>query len=143
MHGLAPEALANATLDEPTAESLLYLFFSGSLASQDKGREFIARIFTRAEDRDAPTSLAVRDAQLDAFNAWGIADAGKLTRLTNIAQPALVANGDHDIMIPTRNSHLLGGFLPDATVTIYPDAGHRFLFQYAEQFAAQVLAFLA
>ena len=142
MHGLAPDVLANATLDEPTAESLLYLFFSGSQASKDKGREFIGRIFARADDRDAPVSLAVRDAQLDAFNAWGIADPGKLIRLTNITAPALVANGDNDIMIPTRNSHLLGGFLPDATVTIYPDAGHGFLFQYAEQFAAQVLAFL-
>jgi pimeloyl-ACP methyl ester carboxylesterase len=41
----------------------------------------------------------------------------------------------------TRNTHLLGGFLPNATVSVYPDAGHGFLFQYPDQFAAEVLQF--
>jgi pimeloyl-ACP methyl ester carboxylesterase len=33
--------------------------------------------------------------------------------------------------------------LPDAQLKIYPDAAHGFLFQHHDEFAADVLAFLA
>jgi hypothetical protein len=42
----------------------------------------------------------------------------------------LIANGDHDLMVPTKNSYLLAEHLPNAKLSIYPDAGHGFLFQY-------------
>ena len=58
-------------------------------------------------------------------------------------QPVLVANGDNDRMVPTRNSDLLAAHLPDARLRIYPDAGHGFLFQYPVEFAADVQRFLA
>jgi pimeloyl-ACP methyl ester carboxylesterase len=54
-----------------------------------------------------------------------------------------VANGDSDPMISPRYSHLLGGLIPDATVKIYPDAAHGFLFQHHAEFAADVTDFLA
>ncbi|MFD0327237.1 alpha/beta fold hydrolase [Streptacidiphilus monticola] len=54
----------------------------------------------------------------------------------------LVANGDNDEMVPTENTHLLAEHLPNATLSIYPDAGHGFLFQYPAEFAAEVNAFL-
>jgi len=53
-----------------------------------------------------------------------------------------VANGDNDIMVPTRNSHLLAARLPNARLLIYPGANHGFLFQYPEEFAAEVNSFL-
>lgn len=46
-------------------------------------------------------------------------------------------------MILPRYSHLLVGLLPNARLTIYPDAAHGFLFQHHSQFAADVNAFLA
>jgi pimeloyl-ACP methyl ester carboxylesterase len=46
-------------------------------------------------------------------------------------------------MVPTVNSYLLAGHLPDARLTIYPGAGHGFLFQFPHEFAAEVNAFLA
>ena len=55
----------------------------------------------------------------------------------------LVANGDNDRMVPTKNSFLLDERLPDARLKIYPDAGHGFLFQYPAEFAAEVETFLA
>jgi alpha-beta hydrolase superfamily lysophospholipase len=61
----------------------------------------------------------------------------------NIQAPTLVANGDNDIMVPTVNSYLLAGHIPNAKLTIYPDANHGFLFQYPHEFAAEVNAFLA
>jgi pimeloyl-ACP methyl ester carboxylesterase len=143
MHGFADDLYVSATRDEPGAEDLLTLFFERTETSVAAGRAFVDRIFTRSGDRDAPTTLATRDAQLDAIHTWGIPDPSKLNRLAGITQPVLVANGDSDRMVPTPNSHLLAARLPDARLRIYPDAGHGFLFQYPREFAAEVQAFLA
>jgi pimeloyl-ACP methyl ester carboxylesterase len=143
MHGWIDEARAHAMKDVQGAEDILYLFFSPSTASQAKGMEFVGRIFTRTEDRDTLPDLAVRNAQAAAIIEWGIRDFARLARLASIQAPTLVANGDNDIMIPTVNSYLLAGHLPNARLTIYPDAGHGFLFQYPHEFAAETNAFLA
>jgi pimeloyl-ACP methyl ester carboxylesterase len=142
MHGFTPDVLAAATPDEPGPEDLLHLFFEPSTDSVAKGQQFIQRIFTRQTDRDAPTSLDTRDAQLDAIMAWGVPDRSRLNRLAGITQPTLVANGDHDIMVPTPNSRLLADHIPNARLSIYPAAGHGFLFQYPEEFGGEVDAFL-
>jgi pimeloyl-ACP methyl ester carboxylesterase len=99
-------------------------------------------IFTRTEGRDATPTLGARDAQAAAILEWGVRDFGKLSRLESIRAPTLVANGDDDVMVPTVNSYLLAGHIPDARLTIYPDANHGFLFQYPHEFAAEVNAFL-
>jgi pimeloyl-ACP methyl ester carboxylesterase len=142
MHGFSDDVFGHATRDEPGAEDLLALFFERSETSVAKGREFVERIFTRTEDRDADTTLETRDAQLDAIAAWGIPEPRKLDRLEGIRQPVLVANGDNDRMVPTRNSRLLADRLPNARLGIYRDAGHGFLFQYPAEFAREVTAFL-
>ena len=46
-------------------------------------------------------------------------------------------------MIPTKLSHQMAGLIPDARIRIYPDAGHGCLFQYPDEVAADVNAFLA
>jgi pimeloyl-ACP methyl ester carboxylesterase len=58
------------------------------------------------------------------------------------SHPVLVANGDNDRMVPTPNSYLLAEHISNARLNIYPDAGHGFLFQHPEKFAAEVNAFL-
>lgn len=143
MHGWISEARAHAMKDVQGPEDILYLFFTPSEASQAKGQEFVGRIFTRTEDRDTDVTLATRDVQAAAIIEWGIQDLDGLSRLENIQTPTLVANGDHDVMVPTVNSYLLAGHLPHATLTIYPDANHGFLFQYPREFAAEVNTFLA
>src|SRR3954462_10547273 len=142
LHRWSDDVYALATVDEPTAEHLLGLFFTGTEQSRAKGMESIGRLYQREVDRDEPTDLATRDAQLAAITAWGIPDGSKLNRLAGITQPTLVANGDNDTMMHTHNSHLLAEHLPNAQLRIYPDAGHGFLDQYPEQFADEVRAFL-
>jgi pimeloyl-ACP methyl ester carboxylesterase len=142
LHRWSDEVYALATADEPGAENLLGLFFSRSEKSRAKGMESIGRLFQREVDRDEPTDLATRDAQLAAITAWGIPDESKLNRLAGITQPTLVANGDNDTMMHTHNTHLLAERLPNAQLRIYPDAGHGFLNQYPEQFADDVHALL-
>jgi pimeloyl-ACP methyl ester carboxylesterase len=143
MQGLSDDIAVHAVRDEPGAEDLLALFFERSETSIARGWEFIQRIYTRTEDRDADTTLTTRDAQLDAVTAWGALDTNTTNRLAAITHPVLAANGENDRMIPTINTHLLGERLPDARVKIYPDAGHGFLFQYPTEFAADIDAFLA
>jgi pimeloyl-ACP methyl ester carboxylesterase len=133
----------HALKDLQSGEDGLYLFFAPTETSQAKGREFLGRIFTREQDRDDTPALSVRDAQAEAIASWGIPDLTKLARLAGITQRTLVANGDNDIMVPTVNSYLLAGHLPDAELIIYPDAGHGFLFQYPHEFATKVNSFLA
>ena len=131
-----------ALLDAPTPESLLVLFFEKSTSSQSKGVEFLKRLALRTAERDAPSTRAVRDAQLTAISAWGVRDETRLRRLASIQQPVLVANGDNDEMVPTKNTYMLAEHLPNAHLSIYPDAGHGFLFQYPSEFAIEVNAFL-
>lgn len=104
--------------------------------------EFLGRFMERQEGRDTPTSDA-RDAQYDAIVEWEIPDHAALQRLTGIKSPTLIIQGDNDLMVPTKLSHLMAGLIPDARVLIYSDAAHGFLFQYPAEVAAEVNAFLA
>jgi pimeloyl-ACP methyl ester carboxylesterase len=141
MHGWRDD-IAAAARGESKPENLLYIMFAHIDTSQAKGREFLGRFLERKEGRDAPTSDAVRDAQYDAVVEWGIPDHGALQRLTAIESPTLIIQGDNDLMIPTKLSHLLAGLIPDARIRIYPDSAHGFLFQYPAEVAAEVNAFL-
>ncbi|MDG9676529.1 alpha/beta hydrolase [Micromonospora sp. DH14] len=142
-HAWSEETRGHAYREAQDAEDLLYLFFAPTEESRAKGMEYVGRIFTRQEDRDAPTTLAVRDAQAEAIADWGIPSAAMLDRLAAIQQPTLVANGNHDILVPTANSYLLAGHLPNAELIIYPNANHGFLFQYPHEFAGEVNRFLS
>jgi pimeloyl-ACP methyl ester carboxylesterase len=142
MHGWRKDIAQAARKDDFGDPEILYVCFKHTKTSQTQGREYLGRIRQRAEDRDVACSAQTRDAQYDAIVAWGVPDHGKLLRLAAIGQPTLAANGDDDLMIPPRLTHLLGALIPDAQVRIYPDAGHGFLFQYHAQFAADVNAFL-
>jgi pimeloyl-ACP methyl ester carboxylesterase len=141
MHGWR-EDVAAAARGESKPENLLYIMFAHTDTSQAKGREFLGRFMARQEGRDAPTSDAARDAQYDAIVDWGVPDHGALQRLTGIQSPTLVIQGDTDLMIPSKLSHLLAGLIPDAQIRVYPDTAHGFLFQYPAEVAADVNAFL-
>lgn len=55
----------------------------------------------------------------------------------------LIANGDEDVIVSTANSVALFEALPNAKLSIFPDAGHGGIFQYADAFVDQTLRFLA
>jgi hypothetical protein len=74
LHRWTEDVYTLATADQPTAEDLLGLFFSSSDQSQARGMESLGRLYQREVDRDEPTDLATRDAQLAAITAWGIPD---------------------------------------------------------------------
>ena len=85
MHGWVDEIREACLRDEPGADDLLTIFFERTETSRAKGAEYIQRIFSRTEDRDEPTDLATRDAQLTAIGTWGIPDETRLNRLAGIS----------------------------------------------------------
>ncbi|WP_030669494.1 alpha/beta fold hydrolase [Streptomyces cellulosae] len=137
-----PDILRRTLKDNPGPEDFLFLFFKDTASSQAAGGEFLQRLGQRTADPDAPASLATRDRQLTAWSDWGIPDKSKLVRLNALFQPVLVADGESDILMPAKNSRLLAKYLPNARLSIYPNAGHGFLFQYSTEFGKQVNAFL-
>ena len=143
IHGWAPDVIQAVGQPEPSPEGYLQVFFTSSPAGLEAGQAAAQRIFGgRTEGHDQPTTWATRLAQYDAVRHWGIPNHASLERVSAITQPVFVANGDSDRMIPPRYSHLLAGLLPDASIKIYPDAAHGFLFQHHEGFAADVNEFL-
>lgn len=117
-----------------------YLFFTSTANGRGAARAFIARTKERKTGRDkGPTPRAFL-RQLKAIHAWGRQLPQDLSR---IRIPVLVANGEHDIMVPTSNSYDMARRIPGAELVIYPDAGHGGIFQYHAQFVPTALAFLA
>jgi pimeloyl-ACP methyl ester carboxylesterase len=142
-HGWRHDITNHTHQDNLGGEDLLYIFFAHTETSQAKGVEYLGRFLQRTEDRDPASSLEVRDAQYDAVLDWGIPDYGALQRLSGIKAPTLILQGDDDLMIPTRLSHLMAGLIPHARLRIYPEAAHGSIFQYPQQAAADVNAFLS
>jgi pimeloyl-ACP methyl ester carboxylesterase len=142
MHGWAPDVIGAVGKPGTDPDGYLRVFYTLTSTSKEAGRTSLARMFARQADRDAPTTWETRLAQYDAVCTWGIPDRSLLQRLEAITVPVLVANGDSDPMVLPRYSYLLAGLIPDARCKLYPDAAHGFLFQYHDEFAADVRAFL-
>lgn len=125
-----------------TVDDLTFLFFTQTAAGRAAGAASAERISARrpAEEMKAPMQSV--GAQAAALGAFVTGSGGWYARLSEFATPVLVANGDRDASFPVMNSVILAREIPGAQLAIYPDAGHGFLFQYADRFAADALAFL-
>jgi len=116
-----------------------FLFFTQMRSGQTAADEFLQHLKARTDDLDAAVSNETIQAQLAAIQAWGQGDA---TALGTVQHPVLVVNGDNDVMVPSRNSFELARRLPNAQLSIFPDAGHGGIFQHHAAFVQQALAFL-
>jgi pimeloyl-ACP methyl ester carboxylesterase len=117
-----------------------FLFFTRTPNGRRAGKEFLARLEERTNDRDKAISVRSFRAQLKAIHRWG---QQKPADLASIHQPVLVINGDSDKMVPTQNTVDLDRRLPNSQLVIYPDAGHGGVFQFHEDFVKQALEFLS
>lgn len=136
--GVLPDAIAKAAAANKHPKH--FLFFTQTRSGQAAADDFLQRLKERNEDLDRPVSDETVQAQIAAIQAWAKGDA---SGLATVRHPVLVANGDDDIMVPTPNSFALARRLPNAQLSIFPDAGHGGIFQYHAVFVQQALAFLA
>lgn len=118
----------------------VYLFFTLTENGKAAAKQIVQRINERTENRDKEITISAYRAQLKALKKWGNKNPADLSV---IQQPVLVANGDHDRMVPTVNTYDLAKRLPNSTLIIYPDAGHGGVFQFHQDFVKQSLDFLA
>jgi pimeloyl-ACP methyl ester carboxylesterase len=123
------------TLQDPKQ----FLFFTRTSNGRRAGKEFLARLKERTDNRDKAISLRSYGAQLTAIHRWGLEQPADLSV---IRHPVLVANGESDRMVPSKNSVDLARRLPDSELVIYPDAGHGGIFQFHAQFIEKALEFL-
>ena len=126
---------AYATFKDPKE----LLFFTRTTNGKSEAKAFVKRLKERTTDRDKAIKLRAFQTQLTAIHAWGLE---KPADLSTIHHHVLVANGDDDRMVPTSNSFDLARRLPNATLRIYPDAGHGGIFQAHQRFVPEALAFL-
>jgi pimeloyl-ACP methyl ester carboxylesterase len=116
-----------------------FLFFTRTPDGRAAGKEFLARLEERTNDRDKAISVSSFRAQLKAIHRWG---QQKPADLASIHQPVLVMNGESDRMVPTTNTVDLDRRLPNSRLVLYPDAGHGGVFQFHEDFVERALEFL-
>ncbi|MDQ0586659.1 alpha/beta fold hydrolase [Variovorax paradoxus] len=117
-----------------------FLFFTRTPAGIRAGKEFLQRLKERSENRDKAITVAALQAQLKALRRWG---AKKPADLSRVRHPVLVANGDSDRMVPSKNTRDLAQRLPNSELIVYPDSGHGAVFQFHADFVPRALAFLA
>jgi pimeloyl-ACP methyl ester carboxylesterase len=144
MVSLTPEAqkIFGAHYDEPD-HLWLKVFFTPSEVSQAAGRAYLQRFRARADNRDPEVSDQVAPAQLEALAKWGAPRENPFEYLKAIAQPALVVNGDSDVIVYSVNSCILQQHLPNAQLILYPDANHGSQYQYPERFVQHASLFLS
>src|SRR6266540_2631230 len=116
-----------------------FLFFTRNSNGIRAGKEFLARLEERTNDRDKAISVGSFRAQLKAIHRWG---QQKPADLSGIHHPVLVMNGESDKMVPTENTVDLHRRLPNSQLVLYPDAGHGGVFQFHEDFVKRALEFL-
>jgi pimeloyl-ACP methyl ester carboxylesterase len=116
-----------------------FLFFTQTNNGQTAADGFLQRLKERTKDLDASVSNETIQAQLAAIHAWGQGDA---TKLGTVQHPVMIVNGDGDVMVPSFNSFELARRLPNAQLSIFPDAGHGGIFQHHAAFVQQALTFL-
>jgi pimeloyl-ACP methyl ester carboxylesterase len=123
------------------ADDLLYLFFPPSQEGRVAGLASLERL--AAAGSPATVSPTGVQAQSAALTSWSMGTATVWERLEELTMPILVAAGAQDRLMDAYNSYATVRRLSNATLVIYGDAGHAFLFQHPSEFAREVVAFLA
>ena len=102
-----------------------YDLFTETSNGRSAARDFLRRLKERTENRDTPVSIPAFITQLKAIRAWAHQTPDNLSR---IRHPVLVANGDHDKMVPSSNSvDLRAAFrMPNSCWTTTPGTGAYF-----------------
>ena len=118
-----------------------YIFYNHDEQGSVEAAKVLGRMGMRKkEDSDKEMNIPGFLTQLKAIKRWG---KDMQDSLEFITQPTLIVNGDNDLQVPTTNSYEMHEKIAGSKLIIYPNAGHGSIFQYAEEFSTELLAFLA
>lgn len=124
-------------------ESFLKFAFTPSAESQSAGEQSWERAQKRMVGRDSAVSDESGGAELTAVLGWAQPYPDALNELKKVTQPVLIAHGEDDVPVPVVNAINMSGSFPDATLIVYPDAGHAAIFQYPDEFVQTATQFLS
>ncbi|KAH8890206.1 alpha/beta-hydrolase [Thozetella sp. PMI_491] len=136
-----------ATTDEEHRTAFLASFFAPTPGSQAAGAEAWRRIQNGRPGRRRVPYVGPEGAKRQgiAFAKFmdpkQAADAS-FSRLEEIKIPVLIASGKQDLLLSEENNVLVYNKLSNAYLNFYPDSGHGFLYQYANEFATLINNFL-
>jgi pimeloyl-ACP methyl ester carboxylesterase len=65
-----------------------------------------------------------------------------MARLGSVQQPTLVICGADDLMTPLRYAQFLSNTIPNAHLSVIPDAGHMVMLEQPRLVAESLLSFL-
>lgn len=98
-------------------------------------------------------------AEVDDYVAWRVAHAQPLSayqrqltaaaghnsaeRLGELRMPVLILHGARDRVVPAGNAQLMAAKIPGARVHVFPDAGHLFLWEFADEANRRIVEFLS
>lgn len=117
-----------------------YIFYNHDEEGLRVANQILERMSMRAKDNaDKPMKVTSFLTQLRAIKRWGKELPDDLSYIT---QPTLIVNGDKDMQVPTENSYDMHHKIAGSQLIIYPNAGHGSIFQYASEFAREVIDFL-
>lgn len=116
-----------------------YSFFQRTPEGKQAAKEYFARLKERKTGRGKRISIQGKIAHLKAIRAAGKHASDDLSVIT---QPVFVANGDHDLMVDSKQASSMAQRLPNARLTLYPNSGHGGVFQNHRTFVPAALAFL-
>lgn len=136
-HGMTPQALAEFTeaVARDPASSLkrfIALFNQNDVNSRRLGRELMQAL-TTAPLPSSDTLVAGLDL---------LRDTDLRAQAPMIRQPTLLLHGAHDPLMPLAAAQWLAATLPQAQLSVLPDAGHAPFLSDAAQCAALVKEFL-
>ncbi|MGP9529238.1 alpha/beta fold hydrolase [Glutamicibacter sp. AOP5-A2-18] len=117
-----------------------FLFFERNKEGKKAGKAFVERLKERTVDRDKDIAFKALQTQLKAIVKFGRSTPSDLSKITI---PTLIANGDHDRMVPSILSVDLHQRIAGSELIIYPNSGHGGVFQYWEKFAPVAAEFLS
>ncbi|MEJ7928225.1 alpha/beta hydrolase [Sphingobium sp. AN641] len=130
------------TAPDPDDENYIFLFFGNHEEGRRLGIESLRRLDTRLLKSKAVVTPEAWGNQLQACMSFMGGKDAALDRLDEIQVPILVANGAHDVMVPSEHSFEMAKRSKNVTTVIYGDDGHGFLFPHYEDFGKIALDFL-
>jgi len=119
------------------------LFFEPrSESSRSAARLSHERIGARQENRDDPMTQAQWQFLLKASGTFKVDQDGSREKLKRATTPLLVISGDHDIVFPVENWHVLNREWPTLHLVTLPQSGHGPHHQFPELVAGYIATFV-
>lgn len=139
--------LKAAKTEEEQKNAFLDTFFEKSETSRNAGLESWQRIVSARKNRVdyiGPEESKRQAIAFEKFMTPKLSKFGSYDRFHEIKIPVLIANGRNDLLLPSENSYLMWKKLVNAEphLHLFPDSGHGFLYQYANEFSRMINNFL-